>query len=149
MSPEDPGLRLPDGTPVPMIRPDEAYKHVGKWRCANGSDSTGLQKLKNKLRHATRRMVRLNRKSASRQEAHRVGDALLGGLVVGYRGYCQFCYMAWQQTEEVEMRFRSVLNKVFRRDRSAPSAELYNDRVHSSAGANGGPTAGCTSGRPG
>ena len=50
----DPKLRMRDGSTVPFATREEAYKHLGNWRRADGSDATGWAKLKGRFRAALR-----------------------------------------------------------------------------------------------
>ena len=57
----DPGLLLRGGKTVPYLLHNEAYKHLGHMRCADGADKIAWEQLKRKLEIALRRLRRMRR----------------------------------------------------------------------------------------
>ena len=123
----DPRLEMDDGSYVPFAALDEAYKHLGNWRCVNGDDREAWRRLKARLRVALARLRRLYKPSQS--EFMMVSDALLGGLA-GY--YLQALYITFEQAEEVEREWRQIFRSKFREEfsdhRSKPRIYYYQAR---------------------
>jgi hypothetical protein len=103
----DPKLPLRDGF-VPCIPHDEAYKHLGIPRTANGSDDEAWRKISGAFHAALARLRRLQKPTV--QEFMLVSNALLGGLA-GY--YLQTLYISWQQAESIERRWRVIYRQKF------------------------------------
>ena len=123
----DPGLAMRDGSKVPFMACDEAYKHLGNWRRADGKDDIGWARLKRKLQAALAKLRRMWRPSVN--EFLIVSNALLGGLA-GY--YLKTLYVSFEQAEEVEREWRCIYRSKFGRSfeemRSKPRAYYYQDR---------------------
>ena len=125
----DPCLRLPGGGQVPYMRHDEAYKHLGIMRRADGSDACAWKALVRKFDAAIGRLKRLRQPTV--QEFMMVSDALLGGLA-GY--YLQTVYISWQQAEVVERKWRRLFRAKFGKrlgiTQSTPRAYYYDEAGH-------------------
>ena len=126
--PEDPLLKMRDGSYMPFARHDECYKHLGKLRRADGSDedawSHPTMGLRHKLLAAVARLRRMRRPSIN--DFMLVSNALIGGLA-GY--YLQTIYITFEQAEEVESKWRAVYRMHFGRGfeeaHSKPRAYFY------------------------
>ena len=119
----DPKLRRADGSYVPFARHDEAYKHLGFWRRADGVDTDSWHALRKKFFKALHRLSRLRvPRAVSINDFILISNALLGGLA-SY--YLQGTYISWEQAEEIEERWRKIYNAKCRRARSSPRAQLY------------------------
>ena len=116
----NPKLTTADGRAVPMRRFDEAYKHLGRWRCVDGSQVKARAAFGAAVRRAVRRLNRLKR--ATRYQFMLVSEAILAGLA-GF--YCQDMYLTFAEADALEASWRRALNRVARRARDTPRAELY------------------------
>ena len=123
----DPKLRLRGGGVVPFMAPEEAYKHLGNWRRADGSDAEAWRVLRKRLKVAISRLRRLYK--PSQNEFMMVSDALLGGLA-GY--YCQSTYITFEQAEEIERAWRNIFRWKFKEEfadaQSKPRIYYYQAR---------------------
>ena len=120
----DPGLLLRGGKTVPYLLHNEAYKHLGHMRCADGADKIAWEQLKRKLEIALRRLRRMRRPSTT--EFIQVSNALLNGLA-GY--YLQSFYITFEQAEVIERQWRAIYRKkfggTFEEDQSKPRVLFY------------------------
>lgn len=121
---ENPLLRMSDGSFVPFMLHDEAYKHLGNMRRADGDDAAAWAKVKRCLDVALARLRRLWRPTVD--EFLLVTDALLGGLA-SY--YLQTFYITFEQAEEIERKWRAIyrwkFGGSFEEDFSKPRAFYY------------------------
>ena len=104
----DPQLHMRDGSTVPFLRHDEAYKHLGNMRRADGDDAAAWKKLRGVMEAALARLRRLRRVTA--REFIAVSNALIGGLA-GY--YLQTLYVTFEQAEIIERKWRSIYRRKF------------------------------------
>ena len=118
----DLGLMLPDGARVPLLPHDEAYKHLGRWTCANGDDSRAWLELKKLFKVALARLRKMRVRKTTRRDFDMVADWLLGG-VAGF--YLQTMYITFEQAEWVETQYRSIFKLKFEVDRSTPNVVFY------------------------
>jgi ribonuclease HI len=100
---DDPGLFTAKDERVPFIRHDEAYKHLGILRRADGSDDDAWKRLLRIFDVALARLRKL--RGTTRREFIIVSNALLGGLA-GY--YLQTLYISFQQAEVIERKWRRI-----------------------------------------
>ena len=81
----DPNLFTIDGTRVPMLSMDEAYKHLGVLRAALGGDGAASESLRKQLRLAIGRVARMHR--PSREDMILVTNGLFQGRAQGLAGF--------------------------------------------------------------
>ena len=132
VTPRDPKLTTGRGVPVVMIGLDEAYKHLGVWRRADGIGTTARVKIEERFRPALRRLGRLRK--PTRDEFNVCSEGLLCSLG-GF--YFQTAYASFEATEKVEAKWRRLLNRNFRRSWSTPRAELYGQPEEGPGGVKG------------
>ena len=124
---QDPVLRTAEGNKVQYIPYWEAYKHLGNWRRADGADATWAGRkndgVKKALHAALARLRRAHKPSLN--DFMMLSNGLLGGIG-GF--YFQTGPPTFAQTEEVERKWREIFNRKFKRHRSTPRAELYQER---------------------
>ena len=116
----DPNLVSGRGDKVPFIRYDKAYKHLGKWRCADASDKAGWDAMREAFANSTHRLRRMYKPTL--EEFSLVSNALLCGLAE-FHGQTQ--YVGDELAEEIERAWRRIYNAKFKRRRNTPRAELY------------------------
>lgn len=120
---KDPRLPHRDGSIVPFMQHDEAYKHLGVMRRADGNDAAAWQSIKRKFEGALRRLRKLRvPKHVSLDEFVEVSNMLMGGIA---NYYLQSVYITWAQAEFIERKWRAIYNRNAARCRSAPRAQLY------------------------
>ena len=120
---EDPELVLPDGKPVPYVRYDVLYKHLGLPVRADAADGSAFRLVKGKVAHAMVRMRKM--RGVSQREFCRVADVLVRGAV-GF--YFQIVYLTWAEAEKLEAIFRAAFNRFFGRAASSARVPLYAER---------------------
>ena len=119
----DPRLPHRDGSCVPFMQHDEAYKHLGIMRRADGNDAAAWQGIKRKFEGALRRLRKLRVPThVSLDEFVEVSNMLMGGIA---NYYLQSVYITWAQAEFIERKWRAIYNRNAARCRSAPRAQLY------------------------
>ena len=119
----DPGLRTVDGRLVPVRGTLEAYKHLGRFRCANGDCRRGLKEFKAKIGAAVRKLWRV--RFTSRRAFMLVSDALIGGSA-GF--HLQELYLSFNEADKLEAKWRAAYNAVAQRTQSTPRAEIYTSK---------------------
>ena len=117
---EDPNLVTLDGTRVPVISMDEAYKHLGVLRAAMSGDDAAGESLRKQLRVAIGRVARMHK--PSRDDMILVTNGLFQGLA-GFK--CSTVYYPFEWMEGIEREWRRVYNRKMRRDASTPACTLY------------------------
>jgi ribonuclease HI len=117
---DDPNLYTIDGVRVPVLRMDEAYKHLGILRAAMGGDDAAVDSLRKQLRVAIGRVARMHR--PSRDDMVLVTNGLFQGLA-GFK--CSTVYYSFEWMEGIEREWRKVFNRKMRRDASTPACTLY------------------------
>ena len=120
VTPADPKLRTGRGVAIPMIPMDEAYKHLGIWRRADGITTTAIEHIKERFRPALRRLSRLRKPTL--EEFMVCSEGLLGSLG-GF--YFQTVYFPLEETDKIEASWRRIFNRKFGRDPSSARIELY------------------------
>ena len=120
---EDPKLVLPGGAPVPYVRHDVLYKHLGLPVRADAADGAVFRLVKGKTAHAMGSMRKM--RGVSQREFCAVADVLLRGLV-GF--YFQIVYLTWREAESLEAIFRAAFNRFFGRAVSSARLPLYSER---------------------
>ena len=116
----DPNLITIDGTRVPLLGMNEAYKHLGVLRAAVGGDDAASDSLRKQLRVAIGRVARMHR--PSREDMVLVTNGLFQGLA-GFK--CSTVYYSFEWMEGVEREWRRMFNRKARRDASTPVCGLY------------------------
>ena len=120
---EDPKLVLPGGEPVPYVRYDVLYKHLGLPVRADAADGAAFGLVRGKVAYAMTRMRGL--RGVSQREFCTVADVLMRGAV-GF--YFQIAYMTWGEAEKLEAMFRAAFNRFFGRAASSARLPLYAER---------------------
>ena len=91
-----------------MIPMDEAYKHLGIWRRADGITTTAIERIKERFRPALRRLSRLRKPTL--EEFMVCSEGLLGSLG-GF--YFQTVYFPLEETDKIEASWRRIFNRKF------------------------------------
>ena len=110
---------------MPFLPYKEAYKHLGWWRCADGSDRLEWTALRRHFASALRRLRRMRK--PPRHIFITVSEALLSGLGTYY---FQCFYLTWEQAEMIERQWRAAFvnaskTSAVSRNRQAPRVQLY------------------------
>ena len=117
---DDPRLRMLDGSCVPFLACDEAYKYLGRMSRLDGRGDDARSKLTCKLEVAFRRLRRMQK--PSRREFMICSEGLINSLVAYYMGTT---YVSWEEAEKWEAKWRRIFNNKFERAPSSPRVELY------------------------
>ena len=120
ISASDPKLEMLDGSIVPFLECDEAYKYLGRMSRLDGRIADAKGKLNSKLEVAFRRLRRMHR--PSRDAFMICSEGLVNSLVAYYMGTT---YISWEEAEKWEAKWRRIFNMKFERARSSPRVELY------------------------
>jgi hypothetical protein len=105
---------------VPFLSCAEAYKHLGLFKCADGSWRPAWAKLKKHFDAALARIRRM--RSRNRDEIIIVGGALLGGLG-GF--YLSNFYATREELRGVDSKFVNILNSKMGLPRGSPWALTF------------------------
>ena len=117
----NPRLTTVDGREVPLRPPNHPYKHLGRWRCADGSMAASRKEF-TKAFHGALRRLKAMRNRATRYQFLLVSAALLGGAA---DHYLQDTFLTFKEADALEAKWRVVFNKHVGRARDSPRAELY------------------------
>ena len=117
----DPCLRTVDGRQVPLRPPEYAYKHLGRWRRADGSVARMLAEFRAAFNGALRRL-RAMRGTATRYQFLLVSAALIGGAA---DHYLQDTFISFDEADALEAKWRRVFNSHVKRPTDTPRAEIY------------------------
>jgi hypothetical protein len=117
---DDPKLLTVDGRLVPVREASFAYKHLGRFRCANADAGRGRKEFSRKFCAAVGKLAKI--RFTKRRAFMLVSDALIGGSA-GF--HLQEVYLTFEEADKLEAKWRRVYNRVSKRDRSTPRAEIY------------------------
>ena len=118
--PEDPLLVTGRGEPVPLLPPDEAYKHLGILRRIDGVSDPAKKEFTKKWMAALSRLRGLRKPTVAEFTV-----ASAGLLETTGGAYLHAMYLSFEEADFLEGKWRKVYNRFFCRDPSAPRAELY------------------------
>ena len=117
---DDPLLLMPDGSRVPFMRLDEAYKHLGIWRRVDAGHGTLAKAVRGKVALAMGRTRVM--KYVTRKEFGQVTEALVGGCVAFN---FSTAYLSWREAESIEVLARAAWNKRFGMAASSARLPIY------------------------